>query len=90
MRQVKTVYCVVVISLAIILASIGGLLGIITAIIVLVGALPMFRAVTGAAEDQGAAEAVSDLRRHWHDQQGARATTNQSSDATSYRSSKRQ
>lgn len=51
MRQVKTVYCIVVISLALILASIGGLLGIVTAIIVLAGALPMFRAVKRAAGD---------------------------------------
>lgn len=45
MRQVKTVYCIVAISLAVILASVGGLLGVITAIIVLAGALPLFRAV---------------------------------------------
>lgn len=45
MRQVKTVYCIVVISVALILASVGGLLGIITAIIVLLGALPMFQAI---------------------------------------------
>lgn len=40
--------------------------------------------------DEGADETISDLRRHWHDQQNAHATTNQSSDATSYRSSKQQ
>jgi hypothetical protein len=62
MRQVKTVYCVVVISLAIILASIGGLLGVITAIIVLVGALPMFRAVNGVSELAGATKALQRLQ----------------------------
>lgn len=59
MRRVKTIYCIVVISIALILASVGGLLGIITAIIVLAGALPMFRAVGRAAEQRG----VTDYRR---------------------------
>jgi hypothetical protein len=51
MRPVKTVYCIVAISIALILASVGGLLGIITAIIVLTGALPMFNAVWRTASN---------------------------------------
>lgn len=41
MRQVKTVYCLMMISAAMVLASVGGLLGIITAVLLLAGALPM-------------------------------------------------
>jgi len=45
LRRIKVLYVVAVISIALILAS-TGLLGVITAVLMLTGALPMFRAVS--------------------------------------------
>lgn len=45
LRRIKVLYIIAVISIALILAS-TGLLGVITAVLMLTGALPMFRAVS--------------------------------------------
>lgn len=87
MRQVKTVYCVAVISVAVILASAAGLIGWVAAIIVLAGALPMFRAVSWAAEDNGADRAIADLRRRWY---AHHATPDEESAAVAHRSANQQ
>jgi hypothetical protein len=47
LRRVKLIYCVAVVSIAVILAS-TGLLGVVTAVLLLAGALPMFRAMRWA------------------------------------------
>lgn len=49
MRRIKTLYCVAVIAIAIVLSCTGGLIGWITSIVVLAGALPMFRVVRRAS-----------------------------------------
>lgn len=51
LRRIKTLYCVAVISIAVVLACVGGTVGWVTSIVMLCGALPMFRAVSGAAGD---------------------------------------
>lgn len=58
LRRSKTIYCVVMISAAVVLATTAGLLGWITAVLLLSGALPLFSAVRQAAEQRG----VSDYR----------------------------
>lgn len=83
-RRLKTLYCISVIALALILAA-SGTIGYIAAIIMLTGALPMFRAVEWAASDQGADNAIRDLRRHWRAQQNERATPDEESDASAHR-----
>lgn len=48
LRRIKTLYCVAVISVGILLASHGEIVSWAASVIVLGGALPMFRAVSGA------------------------------------------
>jgi hypothetical protein len=45
LQRAKAIYCVVMISVAIVLACTAGLLGWITAVLLLSGALPMFKTV---------------------------------------------
>jgi hypothetical protein len=51
LRRAKAIYCVVMISVAIVLACTAGLIGWITAVLLLSGALPIFGAVKQAAGD---------------------------------------
>jgi predicted Na+-dependent transporter len=62
MRRVKTIYCIAVIAIAIILVSFGQLIGWLAAIVVLAGALPMFRVVTQTSAD-ATLTAVEERRR---------------------------
>lgn len=50
LRRIKTLYCVAVISIAIVLVSQGSFVGWATAVVVLSGALPVFGAINGASE----------------------------------------
>lgn len=59
LRQVKTLYCSSAIVVALILVYIGGMLGWITAISLLAGSLPLFKAIQFRSEQRG----VSDYRR---------------------------
>jgi hypothetical protein len=59
LQRVKALYCIAVISIGILLASTGGFVGWAASIIVLCGALPMFRVIRCAAEQRG----VNDYRR---------------------------
>lgn len=45
LRRIKTLYCIAVIAIALILVDAAGVLGWVTAVVVLAGALPMFRAI---------------------------------------------
>ena len=49
LRRAKQIYCIVVISIALILVALAGGIGHITAIIILAGALPGWRVATRAA-----------------------------------------
>lgn len=48
LRRIKTLYCVAVISIGVLLASHGEVVSWAASVIVLSGALPMFNAVSGA------------------------------------------
>lgn len=64
LRRVKVLYCVAVVSIAVVLVCAAGLIGWIVAIIVLAGALPMFGAIhqIGAHyEKQRTLTAITDL-----------------------------
>jgi hypothetical protein len=86
MRRVKTIYCLAVIAVAIVLSCTGGLVGWIAAIIVLAGALPMFRAVNWTASNQGADEAIANLRHRWY---AHHATPDEESASVVHRSANR-
>lgn len=76
LRRVKLIYCLMMISVAVVLACTAGIIGWITAVLLLSGALPVFRAVTGAAEMNGARSALKGFRDHLAPQ--ATASHNQS------------
>lgn len=63
LRRIKTLYCVAVISIALILACTGGLIGWVASIVLLGGALPMFRAMwnAGTQEALDKSERTADL-----------------------------
>jgi membrane associated rhomboid family serine protease len=64
LRRIKTLYCLAVIAIGVLLAALGGWVGWLAAVLVLSGALPMFR-VIGRAEhqqrQQGKEDALTDL-----------------------------
>lgn len=64
--QIKAIYCIAVVLIVLVLVYAAGLIGLVAAVLILAGALPMFRAVSWAAESQGADKAIADLRRRWH------------------------
>lgn len=49
LRRIKVLYCVAVISIAVVLACVGGVVGWLTAIVMLGGALPVFGAIRRAS-----------------------------------------
>jgi hypothetical protein len=49
LRRAKTIYWVMILSVATVLACTAGLIGWITAVLLLTGALPMFRAIGQAS-----------------------------------------
>lgn len=51
LRRAKFIYCAMIISVAIVLACTAELIGLITAVLLLAGALPVFTAVRRAAGD---------------------------------------
>lgn len=77
MRRAKTIYCIAVIAIAVILASVGGLIGGIAAIVVLVGALPMFQAVKRASATNALIGFRDDCEATRHNQSTDRASENQ-------------
>ena len=64
LRRMKTLYCIAVMAIGILLTALGGLLGWIAAILLLSGALPGWAIATRAASDQGASEALSVVKHH--------------------------
>lgn len=61
LRRIKMLYCVAAIAIGILLAAVGGLVYWLAAACVLGGALPMFRALSGAAKRQTLRNLASDL-----------------------------
>lgn len=59
LHGIKCLYCLLHIAVALVLVAIGGLIGWITAVVLLSGALPLFATIRRAAEHRG----VSDYRR---------------------------
>lgn len=49
LRRIKTLYCLAVIAIGVLLAALGGWVGWLAAVLVLSGALPMFRVIGRAA-----------------------------------------
>lgn len=64
LHQAKTIYCLAVILIAVILAIVGGLVGWGVSIAMLAGALPLFNLVTRAAGDDAADETLKVVERH--------------------------
>lgn len=64
LHQLKTVYCLAVIAIGILLASHGGVVSWLASIALLAGALPMFNAVSGVAGDDAADETLKVVERH--------------------------
>lgn len=58
LQRIKSLYCIIAISIAVILDCTGGVLGWATAVVVLAGALPMFDLGCRAAEQEGARGAL--------------------------------
>lgn len=63
LHRIKTLYCIAVISIAVILDCVGGLLGWTAAVVLLAGALPLFGIVCQAAEIKGAQSALIRIRQ---------------------------
>lgn len=59
LRQIRVVFYLAIIALALTIDCIGGAYGWVVAAVVVGGAIPMFRAIAGAAERRG----VNDYRR---------------------------
>lgn len=51
LRRVKTIYCASAITIALVLDCTGGMIGWIAAVVLLAGALPLFRLVIWASAD---------------------------------------
>lgn len=52
LRRAKFIYCAMIISVAIVLACTAELIGLITAVLLLAGALPVFKAVFHGARQE--------------------------------------
>jgi hypothetical protein len=61
LHRIKNLYCITAIAIGLLLASAGGVVCYVAAIVVLAGALPMFRAVSGATKRQTLRSLASDL-----------------------------
>lgn len=64
LRKVKDGYLIIVMFVAILLATMGGWLGWLVAIVLLSGAMPAWNIVIQLAGDQGASEALSIVKQH--------------------------
>lgn len=62
LRKAKTLYCVTMISAALLLAAWGGLAGLVAGVLLLVGALPIYRALGREFIAQGIARAADFIR----------------------------
>lgn len=69
LSRVKTIYCVSVIAIALVLDCTGGAIGWIAAVVLLAGALPLFRLVTCASADA----TLNDVERRRASRQGTSA-----------------
>jgi len=90
LRKVKWAYCIIIMFFAVALTCTGGLIEWIIAVVMLTGALPMFCMVSWAASDQGADEAITDLRRRWHEYQSERAIPGEENAASAHQHANRQ
>lgn len=64
LRRMKTLYCIAVIAIAILLFATGSFVYWIASMVLLGGALPGWRIATREASDQGASEALRVVKHH--------------------------
>lgn len=60
-RRIKTLYCLAVIAIGVLLAALGGWIGWIAAVLVLGGALPMFRVIGQQSEQNTKRQTLQEL-----------------------------
>ena len=62
LRRIKTLYCLAVIAIGVLLAALGGWIGWVAAVLVLSGALPMYHSLIKAMARQNIAIFLDHLR----------------------------
>lgn len=61
LKRIKMLYCIAVIAIGVLLATTGGVLGWIAAVLVLSGALPMFRVIDHQSKQNTKRQTLQEL-----------------------------